>query len=452
MTAAPVAAATRGIAIDPNRRIKQAIWLYFLLLIFEGGLRKWVLPGLATPLLIVRDPIAIWLIYATWRKGLLPANIYQTVVIIIGIVAIFTALLFGHGSLAVALYGARILLFHFPLMFVIGRIFTRADVVQMGKALIWISIPMAVLITMQFYSPQSALVNRGVGGDMAGGGFDGAMGFFRPPGTFSFTNGVHLFFGLVACFVCYFWINSENVNKLALTAATVGLLAAIPFSISRSLLMYVAVAFLFGAMGMVRKPEYVGRIIVMVLLGVALMAVLSQFSFLQTPIKAFTSRFESASDVEGGLQGSLGTRYLGGMIEAVAGSSQQPFFGYGLGMGTNAGNKLLTGDTTGYLISEGEWGRLIGEMGPLMGLTVIFIRLSLCIKITAAAYRRLTQNDLLPWILLGYTLLTIPQAQWAQPTTLGFSTLIGGLILAAMRPGAQLASLLRQPLSTPQAA
>ncbi|UOR04481.1 hypothetical protein MUN82_16230 [Hymenobacter aerilatus] len=338
------------------------------------------------------------------------------------------------------------------MMFVIGRIFNRADVVQMGKALIWISIPMAVLITMQFYSPQSALVNRGVGGDMAGGGFDGAMGFFRPPGTFSFTNGVHLFFGLAACFVCYFWINNENVNKLALIAATVGLLAAIPFSISRSLLMYVAVAFMFGAIGMVRKPEYAGRIIIMILLGVALMAVLSQLSFLQTPIKAFTSRFENASDAEGGLKGSLGTRYLGGMAEAVASSSQQPFFGYGLGMGTNAGTKLLTGDTVGYLISEGEWGRLIGEMGPLMGLTIIFIRLSLCVKIAVAAYRRLTQNDLLPWILLGYTLLIIPQGQWAQPTTLGFSTLIGGLILAAMRPGARVAPVLRPPLSAAQAA
>lgn len=287
---------------------------------------------------------------------------------------------------------------------------------------------------------------------MAGGGFDGAMGFFRPPGTFSFTNGVHLFFGLVACFVCYFWISSEKVNKLVLITATVGLLAAIPFSISRSLLMYVVVAFLFGAMGMVRKPEYAGRIVAMVLLSMILVTVLSQLSFLQTPIKAFTSRFENASDAEGGLQGSLGTRYLGGMVEAIAGSSKQPFFGYGLGMGTNAGNKLLTGDTVGYLIAEGEWGRLIGEMGPLMGLAVIFIRLSLCIKIALAAYRRLTQNDLLPWILLGYTLLTIPQGQWAQPTTLGFSTLIGGLILAALRPGARQAPVFRQPLSAAQAA
>ena len=32
-------------------RLKQAIWLYLILLIYEGALRKWVLPDLSTPLL-----------------------------------------------------------------------------------------------------------------------------------------------------------------------------------------------------------------------------------------------------------------------------------------------------------------------------------------------------------------------------------------------------------------
>ena len=35
--------------------LKRLIWVYFILLVFEGALRKWFLPGLSTPLLIVRD-------------------------------------------------------------------------------------------------------------------------------------------------------------------------------------------------------------------------------------------------------------------------------------------------------------------------------------------------------------------------------------------------------------
>lgn len=422
------------VATDPNQILKRGIWAYLLLLIFEGALRRWVLPGLATPLLIVRDPLALWLIVMTWRRGLLPANPYMTTTLVVSVLGTISALLLGHGNLTVAIYGARILLLHFPMIFVIGRVFNRADVVKMGAALVWLTGPMALLIAVQFYSPQSAWVNRGVGGDMAGAGFDGAMGFFRPPATFSFTNGTHLFFGMAACFIFYFWLHPKTINRAALIAATVGLLSAIPFSISRSLLLFAAVALLFTALGMLRHPKNIGRLLLLALGGICVLLLLSRVSVLQTPIEAFVSRFTAASDVEGGLKGSLGNRYLGGMLEALANSGQQPFFGYGIGMGTNAGSAILTGGSRAFLISEGEWGRLIGELGPWLGLCIIFVRMALCVKLTIACYQRLQQNDILPWILLGNGLLMIPQSQWAQPTALGFSTLIAGLIIAALRP------------------
>lgn len=41
------------------KRLRQLFWLYFWLLIFEGALRKWLLPGLSNVLLLVRDPVAL---------------------------------------------------------------------------------------------------------------------------------------------------------------------------------------------------------------------------------------------------------------------------------------------------------------------------------------------------------------------------------------------------------
>ena len=418
---------------DPNRWMKRGIWLYFWLLILEGGLRKWVLPGLATPLLIVRDPIAIALIFMAWKSGQLRLNVYLVGMVLIGILGIYTAIIVGHGNMTVALFGARILLFHFPLMFIIGDIFNRDDVIKLGKVTVYIAIGMAVLIAVQFYSPQSAFVNRGVGGDMAGAGFDGAMGYFRPPGTFSFTNGLHLFFGFAGIFIFYFWLESSGINRLVLLAATAGLASAIPFSISRSLLLFVAIDFFFVAVAIVRNPKYIGRLIAFLILALIGVAALSQVSVLQAPIEAFTSRFTSASDVEGGLSGSLGDRWLGGLFGAVGDSFDQPFWGHGLGMGTNAGSTLLTGGSKSFLIAEGEWGRVIGEMGPLMGLTIILLRVVLSLKFVVIGYQKLVAGNFLPWVLIGYMLMMVPQAQWAQPTALGFSTLIGGLFMASLR-------------------
>lgn len=423
---------SRQVTGSSLKSIKVAIWTYFFLLLFEGALRKWFLPFLSTPLLVVRDPIAVFIIFMAMRRRLLAPNIILIGVSAIGVIGIFTALFAGHGNLAVAIFGARIFLIHFPLIFVIGRVFNKADVITMGKVLLWISLPMAILIGMQFYSPQSAWVNRGVGGDLEGAGFSGALGFFRPPGTFSFISGTVAFYSLAACFIFYFLLNSKLISRVLLYAATGCLLIAIPLSISRTLFFTVIVTLLFTIVAVSRNSKYFGRILMGFLAMVVVFILLSNTSAFQTATKAFTARFENASAAEGGLQGVLVDRYLGGLIGALQNSSEQPFFGYGIGMGTNVGSMLLQGKVT-YLISEGEWGRLIGELGPIMGLAIIFFRLQISYVIGVASYKKIAKGNLLPWILLSYVLLNVPQGQWAQPTVLGFSIIGAGLTIAALK-------------------
>ena len=412
--------------------LKNGIWIYFFLLLFEGAFRKWLLPGLANPLLIVRDPIAIWLLLKAIQKGILPFKGYVAAITLISIVAFITTLLLGHQNPYVALFGLRILLIHFPLMFVIGRVFTKEDVIHLGKITIYICIPMLILNVLQFYSPQSAWVNRGVGGDMAGAGFSGALDFFRPPGTFSFTTGNVLFWGYAAPFVFYFWLVPQQINRFLLIGGTVSLILAIPLSISRTLLFEVALTFLFTLVIMIRKPKYLGRIAIAVAVLFLLIVAISKTSIFQTGSEAFTSRFTSANESEGGLESVFLDRFLGGMIGAVTQSDEIPFFGYGIGMGTNVGSMLLSGKVI-FLIAEVEWGRLIGEMGILLGLTVIAIRIAFVFKVTKLAYKKLRYGDFLPWLLLSFGMLVLLQGQWAQPTSLGFSTLIGGLILASVK-------------------
>ncbi|MBC6609134.1 hypothetical protein H8B13_20110 [Hymenobacter sp. BT188] len=423
---------------DPNKSLKLGIWLYFILLIFEGALRKWIFPGLANPLLIIRDPIALWLVGTAWRRGLLPQNFFLSGMVLVGVTGIYTAVLAGHGNLYVALFGARALLIHFPLIFVIGSIFAYEDVLKLGRALLWLVPPMTILIALQFYSPQSALVNRGVGGDLAGAGFGGALGYFRPPGTFSFTNGTTLFYQLAATFILFFLVHPTRVNRLALVSATIGLLAAIPLSISRALFFQVVVSVIFLLFAMTRNPKFILRILGAVVISVLIIAVLSELSFFQTSIEVFMARFTEANEQEGGLvDGVLGERYLGWMAAALFSSFDVPLLGNGLGIATNVAVAVLTDPIMQAKvrgIPDEEWGRTISELGPILGLLVIFLRLGLTFKIALACFRRLAVKDLLPWMLLSFGSLSLLQAQWAQPTSLGFCTLIGGLMIASLSP------------------
>ena len=414
---------------DPNYKLKLAIWVYFFLLIFEGALRKWILPGLASPLLLVRDPVAIYLIILAHQKKMMPASPYLYVMTFVGVISVFTAVLVGHGSITVALYGARALLLHFPVIFIIGSVFNRDDIILASKAMLWISIPMTILIILQFYSPQSAWVNRGIGGDESGGGFNGAMGFYRPPGTFSFTNGVTLFYQFLGPFVFYYWLYTKSVNRWLLVAATAGLLISVPLSLSRANFFGLLIVLAFTLLAVSRKPAYLTRVLGSTVAIFVVVFILSQLPIFQTSLEAFTARFEGANESEGGLKGVLVDRYFGGLLSIFTKYNDLPFFGYGLGLGTNLGAQQfhLTA------IPEGEWGKIAWEQGLLLGLTVVFLRLGISFSMLIRSYQKLSVGDLLPWIMLSCLLLNLPQAQWKQPTSLGFSIIIAGFQMAVLK-------------------
>lgn len=410
--------------------LKKGVWVYFYLLIFEGALRKWFLPGLSDVILIIRDPLALVLIFYAWKLGYLKSNNYVLAMVVIAVIGIATALLIGHQSIPVTLYGGRILLIQFPFLFVVGAIFNKDDVATLGKHILWIAIPMTILIALQFYSPQSALVNRGVGGNLEGSGFyGGAMGYFRPSGTFSFTNGNTFYYHLLACFIFYFWVEQKTINKILLVTATICLLIAIPLSISRTLFFSVIIGLIFYFIAMASKPKFLKTLFFFLVSSVIIVLTLSKLEFVKTATDAFSHRFESANETEGGLEGTLIDRYLGGFVDAVSNSKEIPFFGYGIGMGTNAGSQLLSGDRI-FLIAEEEWARTIGEMGLLLGLGIILIRLLIVWDLTVKSYKFLRDKSYISWMLLSFVLLIFPQGQWGQPTALGFAIFSTGLVLA----------------------
>jgi hypothetical protein len=118
-------------------------------------------------------------------------------------------------------------------------------------------------------------------------------------------------------------------------------------------------------------------------------------------------------------------------MEPFTYSAKRPFFGYGLGMGTNVGSSILTGEVN-YLISEGEIGRVIGEQGMFMGLINIISRLTLVLIMVLISIKTLFRGNALPWMMLSFSFLGMISGLWGQPTSLGFSVFAMGLTLAAV--------------------
>lgn len=418
---------------SPNySTLKKAIWLYFLLWIFEGALRKWVLPSLATPLLIVRDPIAIYIILRAIYLNVKFSNAYLVAAFIFTLMSLAITLSFGHGNLFVGLYGARIMLIHFPLIFIIGSVFTKEDVLNMGRVLLAINILMTLIVYFQFISPQSALINVGIGGE-GSAGFSGAMGYSRPPGTFSFISGLSIFFTVVSVFVFYFWLSKEYCSKILLYTSTIALVFALPLTISRGAVVAVIIVGIFAIIAAGTSGKTLLKLLVTsIALYLVILVLQSYTTIFNLGTQVFMDRVESANKFSGGTTEDsillrMWTEFIGPFVELL----NHPMFEGNLGMGTNAGAQMLKGKVT-FLISENEFGRLAGEQGIIFGGGLMILRIVLALSVVIKSWKLPQEEKLLPFILCGAALPAIVQGQWSQPSVLGYAVITVGLLVASI--------------------
>jgi hypothetical protein len=145
-----------------------------------------------------------------------------------------------------------------------------------------------------------------------------------------------------------------------------------------------------------------------------------------------TERFtESAEAADTTVIGGTMERMLSGFTEPFEIIPKAPFWGYGLGVGTNGGARFLTGRSA-FLLTENEWSRIILESGPILGLAFLFWRTALVFYIGFRVFRQLTLGNILPIFLFGAGFFALLYGSFGQPTSLGFAVVLNGLCLAAM--------------------
>ncbi|MGZ0706804.1 hypothetical protein ACWPKO_00525 [Coraliomargarita sp. W4R53] len=418
-----------------DRTTKQLRWLgylYIALLVLEGALRKWFLTGFSDLLLIVRDPIVLLAYALALPKSKFPTNKYVVSGIILMIISVLVTLLVGHGNLMVIGFGVRANFLHIPFAFLLGQVFFRSDVIQIGRYWLWATVAMTALIVLQFYSPQSAWINRAPGG-LEGGGFSGALGRFRPPGTFSFIVGVVWFYTFSSAFLVSGITQHKYYNKLLLALASIALIMAIPVSISRSLMLSVALTFLTGIFSSTFQNGAILRYFRIALIGSVALFAAGQFSVFDEAKTAFLARWEtSTADRHGGVSGAIIGRTINEFIGPFIMEEEVPFLGAGIGAGTQVGAKLLTGEK-GFDLGEGEWFRLTGESGILLGTLYIGWRIWIAVALTNFALIAFRKGNGMGLIFLSATAYNLLVGQFGQSTINGFTILGIALTIASMR-------------------
>ncbi|MFW6218357.1 MAG: hypothetical protein ACOC4K_05135, partial [Verrucomicrobiota bacterium] len=202
-----------------DRHLRYLVYLYIALVVLEGAMRKWILPGLSDALLLIRDPLVLAAYALAFVHRRFPMNAYVISGALLMLLYAVVTTFFGHGNVFVTLFGVRTNFMHFPFAFIMGNVLNRDRVIEVGRWWLWGSLIMTVIIVLQFGSPQNAWINRSVGGG-EGAGFDGAMGRFRPPGTFSFIVGTVLFYTTASAFLVAGLTQHNRYSKLLLAAAT----------------------------------------------------------------------------------------------------------------------------------------------------------------------------------------------------------------------------------------
>jgi hypothetical protein len=294
----------------------------------------------------------------------------------------------------------------------------------MGRWILILAIPMTVLVVQQFLASPTDLINTAAGGTGLQLGTSG--GKVRASGTFTFVVGVVCFYAIVAGFVINALMRRRTYPLWLTLPSAVAVIVAVATSGSRSAVAGVLIVVAGVGFVLVANPRLIGRAIAALVVLLLLMSVAMQFSVVQSGTDVMQKRFEDA----GGRAGIV-PRVFGGFDVPVRASELAPFFGYGLGLGTNAGAALAAGGAIPFLLGESEWQRVIMESGPIMGNLYILWRMLLVVHLFVVSLRALRRENILPMMLFGGAAPVIYSGQFGQPTLLGFAVLGAGLVLAA---------------------
>ncbi|MDO6712882.1 hypothetical protein Q4567_19265 [Aliiglaciecola sp. 2_MG-2023] len=402
----------------------------FLIVLFEGAVRKWVWGSATIPLLGLRDLIVVYGVI--WGGGhryfdaRAPGDailIFWTILIVVWTVL---QMLSGLQPLIVGVIGFRFWVLYLWFALLCAKALNWQDLEYLFKIFSLTLLFMVPLAIVQFMSAPTAFINRQAGGDDQLI-FTVMKDIVRTTGTFSFTAGYANYLAFVTPVVL--WLMSgglkNSLNSL-LRLLIIGLFfVGVLISGSRAAIittLFFAGMWFLALLFANKLPKISTAKMLFGLAGFVVLFFLL-FPIMERSYDANANRFENAATSE-----DVGDRIKRMYMGSNETWEQFTFLGYGIGAGANASRGFMPSNNTGFLLGEGEIDRVLNE-GGAVGMMLVLFKWLILIAGLLSSWRIFKRNNeflsLSLWLVIAVQLPT--GAIIGQLTVHAFSLLLLGL-------------------------
>ncbi len=455
---APATAVLRGTRVVPvggsgetaRKQLVRVVWLIYLLAIFEGVLRKYVAPQFGQYIFFIRDPFLLYAYFLASRFKLWPrGSLFLKLSVLWGFAGLLLLAAqsavgsFSETRLLLGGYGWRNYFLYVPLAFLVGAQFNASDLARFAKVTLWLSVPIALLVALQFAAPPNAPINVGFAAEkeLQFKGMVVNAEHVRTTGPFTSTAGQQQFVSTAFAFLVALLLMPaarRQVGRLTLLVSTCGVLSCVGFSGARGTFLQCGLAALCAlSIGLLGRGAALKTKAVYLPLVLTLAAVVLYPVVFPDALSAFLDRWNHASAAESHIEGGVFGRALLGFTDFIRLIGVVPPLGHGLGYGGNASN-LLSATIDGVMpskLAESDFSRHMVDLGPLFGLGFIAFRFALVAWLARLVLQATRQApDPLPMLLFSFAGYVLLLGQITGNGTINvYGWLFVGLCIAACR-------------------
>jgi hypothetical protein len=373
---APIAVLGAVLAV---RYWQQALFGVFVLVVFEGALRKWAFPSAQAQIYLVKDAIllAVYLGFVLDARRNQPVlrdmTSIKVVLLLAFIFSCFEVLNPNSPSILVGLMGVKVYFLYVPIAFILPYAFkSREHLFRMIWRYLVLAISVALLGVIQVAAGRDSFLNTYVSHNENGPGlaYFGYENIVRASGTFSYISGYTAFLTFVAFLaIGYNWANGWRIKNNIVPVVALTLVVGAMFTTGSRAPVYTLVAtgpviLWLAAIGRVLPTRIAVRLCLLLPI-VAFVAL----NLSPGAVDAFTQRAnEQASD-------SMADRLLSPVNQTIWALSDGPALGMGIGATHPSAFTIMGTEEPwwlGDLLTEDEAARVTVELG-LIGLMLIYL-------------------------------------------------------------------------------